>query len=495
MKILIHLLFLSLIAFTMQAQQSYVYLEIDKNIPCEITFNQRKIENTHKGYVMISKPYPGENVLELNFSNPNIEKHLFYLQLESGKSYGYQLKLKEENKYVLYDLLYKTYIENHVKNTSIVLNDTKPKVEEPNNIVVEAAQKNTSVEPVQTGVIEVITANDAPVKEDKVIISKKEARKNKNNVSDTDHIKFEELPKKEEIIIADEPKLITTDKPDKPVISRKTNTSNTPNQIVRNTPRAITQYEGSRDKNYRKINAEKRRQARLAQKQKEEIIENAPQKNEGVKKDDVKKEVVKERQRLEELKRKKEEAYRLDLEKDRIEKEKSYLEKIKREEERRKLEQEKLIEKQKVENNKYEKPKIEKETSSVKKVSQQEPVITYQDNEIIVNPDADVFLSNKNTNHCKGNLNFNSMYETAKQLSKKYDDIARANYILRKSEGNCMSVDQVNFFMDRFSTQYGKYKFVEHAYNHISDPENIEKLYSQFNKNFYKQKLLKLGKH
>ncbi len=224
------------------AQNGYIYLEVDKNLPVNIRLNEKEIKNDNKGYIIIPQVEAGENKLDFKFNNPGFKKHSFFITQYNEKSQGYKLKRVANNEFVLIDLVNNRSIAHNQKaETPIVANNTPTvqKILAQNPVKTEVKQTDKKAK----GVLQVITANDNNT------TAQVNNRKNKRNkTAEVSKAKVQHIVGNSNIIQSKTDTITTKAKRSYAMYQQRKNIARQP----------------SKDKNYRKINREKRKAAKAA---------------------------------------------------------------------------------------------------------------------------------------------------------------------------------------------------------------------------------------
>lgn len=92
----------SLMAF---AQQSYIYLEPIKGLPCKVMMNQEELNALTKNYFLIPLKGNGEYTFDIVFGGGLYPKQTFVVDVVEGSAYAYKLAKTGESKFYLLDLV------------------------------------------------------------------------------------------------------------------------------------------------------------------------------------------------------------------------------------------------------------------------------------------------------------------------------------------------------------------------------------------------------
>ena len=194
MKKIVGLFFILVLSLKLHAQQSYIYLEPIKGLPCKIFINQVEINALTKNYFLIPLKGNGEYTFDVVFGGGLHPKQTFIVDVVEGSGYAYKLAKTVENKFYLLDLVNNGKIieTNTATNLGLttednLLNFFDPKMQKPEELsraeerrrakLEKAKAKAKSLEKVELepkienpkkeeyGVVEVITSqssNNAP---------------------------------------------------------------------------------------------------------------------------------------------------------------------------------------------------------------------------------------------------------------------------------------------------------------------------------------------
>lgn len=99
------ILLLMCIGQQMLAQESYLYLEPIKGLPCKVLMNQKEITVATRNYFLIPIQGNGEYTFDILFGNNLYPKQTFIVDVVEGSGYGYKLARTGENKFYLLDLV------------------------------------------------------------------------------------------------------------------------------------------------------------------------------------------------------------------------------------------------------------------------------------------------------------------------------------------------------------------------------------------------------
>ena len=87
------------------AQQSYIYLEPIKGLPCKVYINQVELNALTKNYFLIPLKGNGEYTFDIVFGGELHPKQTFVVDVVEGSAYAYKLAKTTENKFYLLDLV------------------------------------------------------------------------------------------------------------------------------------------------------------------------------------------------------------------------------------------------------------------------------------------------------------------------------------------------------------------------------------------------------
>lgn len=105
MKKLVTLLLFFVVFIVSYAQQSYIYLEPIKGMPCKVLMNQKEVNTVSKNYFIIPISGSGEYVFDIVFGGNQFPKQTFVVDVLEGSAYGYKLAKSSESKFYLLDLI------------------------------------------------------------------------------------------------------------------------------------------------------------------------------------------------------------------------------------------------------------------------------------------------------------------------------------------------------------------------------------------------------
>ncbi len=498
---------------------SYLYLEVNKNLPVQVKLNDKIVPNKRKGYIIIPKIAEGKNKLEFNFDNPNFESHTFQIQNDGKRSMGLKLMRVRDNKFVIQDVVNKRVIsDNNAVNADpvVVKNDAGKTKQNPNTVA--KTERSTP----ERGVIKVYRAEDI---------------ENKNNPRKKPSISFKKRTKpvlsKKQVVTPE--KTITTEKPKrvyamyryrKPMnnitsskryknynkakrerrkAARKTTgekKTTINNKIADNSSRVELENQKRREelklkeaklKEAKLIEREKRAQAEKLQLEKERIAKRQVRDQKRIEAKKLKKEkrLLAERNRIEQEKQEQQETIRL-------QREKADRKKI-REEKRLQALRAKEIKKEVIADRtetKTVKLKKNKKSTDAKRGIENQKVIN---TEPISNSNGKTIRNKADDEQMKKLIRCNSTVKASKvadwtlKLHKKFDDEARTNYVKRKLGDRCISTGNLGVVLGNMDTQIGRYKLIRVIYPQIEDRANTDRLYKYFQSKSYVNKIKELN--
>lgn len=483
-------------------RSTYLYLEVNKNLPVQIKLNNRSIKNEHKGYVIIPRMNNGTNTLEFKFDNPNYKTHKFEIESNGKRSVGLKLMQVSNNKFVLQDVVNRRIIsDNSTLNTPpIVASKKQPKTKKP----IQEKKNSKRIQP-KEGIVKVYKAKS---KTDSRVSKEKKTRTVQTNVSNT----------------SVKPRTYAMYRNRKPISEAK---------------------QRNRYKDYGKAKRAKRRAAKAAKhttdpntatqqaaKKKEYELQREKRKAEKLKAKEARRKELLEKEQAESLrlqkKRAEKNAKRL-KEKEQAKAKKAALDKQKSRE-AKKLQKEilrkKLIEKEKSEktriaqekkdrdNKRAERRRIAREKQAQKeadikatkemKLAKKKKAADAIIGEKIINaePVAGQPIEAKKKNYedpnemrairCTRTVRTEKAADWTLKLHKKFDDEARMNYIRRKMGSQCISTNNLGVLLSNMETQIGRYKMIRSVYDQLEDQGNIDRLYKYFQSQSYVDKLKEL---
>ncbi|MBP6455881.1 MAG: DUF4476 domain-containing protein [Chitinophagaceae bacterium] len=512
----IKLLFLALLVSSIAfAQKSFVFLELNPDIPVNIYLNGEKQKIKNNAFIILPNAKSGLNKLEIETQNKNISKHTFEV-LGSEQGNAYKLK-KVGSSFKLEDKLSGELFSdnNKIENKIVVAKniDNKPFEKE---IVKKAKKPDYIIEEYKSEPIVKTTT-------EKVYVEKKD--KGNKNVEKTK---------------------VT---PTTPPIAQQGRT------YAMYERRKLEQESLNRrmgvEKNYRKINKEKKELIKKENATKSNIETTYPDNQKEVKKeiikvkeeqsrapqayDDSEKELKKaktkaKRERAEaaqdaieeKVERKKEatpkkinrktaqeeheeeianEANRLKMETaERAKRE--HIEARRKEEEAKEialLEAKKNRKREQLEARaaRYERKELNKSDIDLHVNESKKQISSIKTEIIEVEPNDDNTTNNFTTleassyisDRCRrivGEQEFEQILETFKN---KVDDEAKVNYFKRKITSECYMTDQIVTLSKEIETQTGRYKFIEAMKENIADIENVRKFRELFTYKSYRKKI------
>jgi hypothetical protein len=168
------LCFLLFIATNIFAQnESYIFLETIKGIPCKIKLNGAEQTNLGKNYMIMPLVTTGENTVVVDFAGNLFPSQVFVIDAKAASSYGYKLAKAGEDKFYLIDLVNTGKIIETNSNVNIglstdnnVINFTKPII----SIPIVTIDKNKTV-------LDELPINEMPEKAKKTVKKKKKKSK------------------------------------------------------------------------------------------------------------------------------------------------------------------------------------------------------------------------------------------------------------------------------------------------------------------------------
>lgn len=450
-----------------QNKKSYLYLEVNKNLPVKVLLNDKTVKNSNKGYIIIPNLPTGSNKLEFDFANPNFKNHVFEITTQS-KSLGLKLSRVANNEFILQDVVSKTIIRESKGQGAVLANN--------NTTTIPDTKTN------KKGVIK--TYRETALKNKKTKVKDKIAKK----------IPTKKTPAKKVAKTA----AVATPAPKTYAMYK----NRTP-QTSRNT---------SKDKNYRKINREIRRRKRAQQAINEtagtkKVTPSAPKKSKADNSLSKKLEAKKLKQEAllkkenKELKKKernlKRQAQLEKEKKDELAIERARLAKKEARAEKRKLKQLAIDQKAQADLPKTKKiPTLKKKKfyeNGNPKISE-----TVINAEPIGNPksqkDGKTYIdeTGPSTARCITTARSEKVADWTSKLHKKYDDEARTNYIRRKLGTKCISNNNLGVLMANYETQIGRYKLIRLLYPQLESPQDIMYFEKYFESKSYITKLKEL---
>lgn len=135
------------------AQQSYIYLEPIKGIPCKIVMNQKEVSTLTKNYFLIPIAGNGEYTFDIVFGGDLHPKQTFVVDVVEGSAYGYKLAKTNENKFYLLDLINNgkiietnTPVNLGLTTESNLINFFDPSIQKPEDISKAEARRRNKLE-------------------------------------------------------------------------------------------------------------------------------------------------------------------------------------------------------------------------------------------------------------------------------------------------------------------------------------------------------------
>lgn len=459
-------------------KSTYLYLEVNKELPVNIKLNGRAVRNERKGYLIIPKLAEGENILEFNFMNPNFRTHRFKIDNTNKRSMGLNLMRVSGNRYVLQDVV-----------TKRIISDETTLKAEP--IAVASSAEKTKTNPPQRGIVKVYEAKKTTSPKETTTVT---STKSKTSTK----------PSTNNILTA----------------ATSTQSSETRSLAMYKNRKPLTpEARANRYKDYGKIKRAKKKAARANKKMKKTVetpeMDETPQvKNPVVKKPKAPKTKVDQTALRAAEARKKEaekEAKRIAREKElEAKKEQDRIEYARLEKERA-LRKEKRLEKKKLRAQEAEitSRKKEKKTEAVQKDEPKRKKKNYEKelniDEKIINaePTGNTGAVGKHTDfdskdqasliRCKSSIDEIKVAEWASKLHKKFDDEARENFVKKKLGTKCISTNNLGIVLENMETQIGRYKLIRTLYPKLEDPSNINRFDQYFQSKSFITKLKELN--
>ena len=482
MKYLLFICTIIFIGFTDSNAQTrkntYLYLEVNKNLPVQVKLNNKSIPNNRKGYIIIPKIKPGNNILEFNFKNPSFKSHKFTISGNGKRSMGLKLVRVSNNKFVVQDVVNKRVYSDDRTMSSPPIAIKK----NSNNTMSARAQKD------------LVKKNDPK----RGVIKVYEAKENSNKK------KVISIPKKKKNI---------SKKVSQPQVAPKTKGPKREYAMYRNRSSSNTVTSSKRYKDYGKAKRARRRAQRQIAKSSSETIntKSSDQLTHQKKRQQFEAETerlarlkAKENKRL--LAKKEKETRKLEREK------RAIAEQYKAEREAKILKLERLQRKKSREAKKLKalkekkaRRKAEADITEAKRAKLQEKAKAYKNkpNESqVINTEP---LSNQNSSvvksrktdvspiRCTHQVKSERVADWTLKMHKKFDDEARTNYIKRKIGNKCISTRKLGIVLGNMDTQIGRYKLIRTIYPRIEDQANIDRLYKYFQSKSYISKLKELS--
>jgi hypothetical protein len=508
--LLLGLILIGITQSNAQEKKSYLYLEVNKNLPVRVQLNDKAIKNNRKGYIIIPQIKEGDNKLRFTFENPNFKTHTFTINSEAQKSQGLKLTRVANNKFVLQDVVNRKIIaeNNSVSDASVVA-----KASNNNPVLASKQRAKKKLNAKKEGVVKVWEAGaDGQATETSSRGRKIKKKKSKQAVVTQNVIKrTEPIVKKTTPTVPQKPKRVLA--------------------MYQNRQPLTAESAQKRYKNYSKIKRAKRRSARLSTLNKNVKTEkpdiNKPKQDlklKEAKRIAREKELAIEKRNVA-LQQKQAEAKRLKkqkikeeriLQKKQLKEQKRQLAIVKQELERKrakrieieKLEAEKLrvekakIAKKKLESNTLEKIRTKK-VKTPKRSRRERKNINIGEQVINSEPTSGKELpasARKNYEtedriapiRCAFSVKPERIADWTRKLPKKFDDEARVNYVNRKIDNKCISTNNLAILLGNMETQIGRFKLIRSVYPKIEDRANMDRLYKYFQSKSYIEKIKSL---
>ncbi len=505
--------------YAQTAKSTYLYLEVDKNLPVGIKLNNRNIKNERKGYIIIPRMKDGKNTLEFKFANPNFKTHQFEIESSGKRSMGLKLMRVSNNKFVLQNVVNRRIISDvsTIKSAPIAINTKKntPATAEQETVAANKTPKH--------GIIKVYEADEAPTKKkkEKTTTSSKStqvkpitrtttkpktyamyqnrrpmtAAQKRNRYKDYGKAKRA----KRRAARAAKEQADRKPSPIKSVDEKKAEVERLKQKegkkLRKEQQRKEQQLKEKEQYLLQKKIQEEKKAKRLARKEKERMAREKKSKEREIleRKKQLSKQKIREEKKLKREARIKAQLAREQAEDERLEKERIELKKQRQAKlaEKRRLARERK-EKQEADIRATKKMRLSKKRAKEKaaieeRVINAEPVSDQPvrgrdlDNEVNLSP-----------THCAHSVRSEKAAEWTLKLHKKFDDEARMNYIRRKMGSRCISSNDLGVLLGNMETQIGRYKMIRSVYDQIEDPSNIDRLFKYFQSKSYINKLKEL---
>lgn len=412
-----------------QEKKNYLYLELNKNLPVEVSLNGSPLQNDNKGYILVPSLPAGTNRLIFNFSNPNFETHVFEFSTE--ESLGLKLARVADNKFVLQDVVHKTIIRD---------------------ITTATARKNV-----------VKTASET-------------AKKVAQNKRPT----FEKT----------KPQVQKQKKPQRRTYAMyKNRIPQTAAGKLPNKNKNYRKLKRMRRKAERQKKAERAVQSPKLKKQQKSAVQNEDQSNETA--DKVKREKERAQKRKKELAQKKQ--AKLLAQKRKAARKVARAARKKKQFEQLEADNKAQADVARTKStNKTRRSKFyEKANPTIgEKIINAEPVgnpaaqkLKSKNNKNTIAPKS----------RCSTSARSEKVADWTLRLRKKYDDEARTKFIKKKLGKKCISNSNLGVLLGNYQTQIGRYKLIRETYEQLENPEDVLYFQRYFQSDSYIEKLKQLS--
>ncbi len=507
-KLLLLAMIISGVSF---AQKSFIFLELNPDIPVNVYLNGKKQELKNNSFLMLNNALAGINKLEVESQNKTTEKHTFEI---NGNEKGHAYKLKKVgSEFKLEDKTSgKIYANNNKINNDVVF--------EKSNV------KNIDQKPFKKEIAKVEKRPDYIVEE------YTSEPKIKNNT--------EEI-KKEKIVKNVKAPIVNTTPPVQPGRTYAMYERRRLEQAAINNRVVV-------EKNYRKINKEKKENIKkenatknkiettysenqkeaAPNSQKKEVVEKIrePQNYDNreveikkektnAKKERAKKEAEEYIEEKKVIKKEKLPVYESTIEEndankrlaiENAEREKRLRIEARRKEEEAKelakLEAKKIRKREQLEAKaaRYERKELNKSDIDLQVNESKKQLSTIKSEIIEAEPIDDKNLETYTTKEpenyiserCRRIVGDQEFDQTLETFKSKVDDEAKINYFKRKITSECYLTDQIVTLSKEIETQTGRYKFIEAMKENIADIENVRKFRDLFSYKSYRKKVVSL---
>jgi len=500
-------------AIAQTKRSTYLYLEVDKDLPVKVKLNDEVIPNKRKGYIIVPKINDGTNTIEFDFDNPNFKTQKFTIAPEGKSSMGLKLMRTANNKFVIQDVVNKRIIsDDNTLNNALVITKNNTRRIDP-NIAKNERVNNVEKQLPQRGVVKVYEADNGygKVKQDKKIRTKpfirtkpnKEIARNERTVRKNQTYKKKQYTRKE---VSSNVRKVQDQ-------TNKTNTNQRPKRVyaMYRTRKPLDEAASSkRYKNYRKSRRAKRKAPNVKNKSpKVKKIKQQTPVTKAKDPNDERMRLAQERMAKKKMKESKridaariKNAKKLQREQKLAEQEKLEALQLQQEKMLRKKNKERRLQKnvvakaksknveadipktKKVRLKKAAKPSVIKEKNERKKIINAEPISNNANNS---NNSNNIGLSSPI--RCSNVVPIETVANWTVSLHKKFDDEARMNYVNKNVGDNCISTNNLGIIIGNMDTQIGRYKMIRSIYPKIEDRSNVDRLYKYFRSKSYVKKI------
>jgi len=98
-------LLLLLLPCIIQAQKSYIYIELIKTIPCRVLQNGQEVAQLNRNYIILNIAEQSEQIIDIEFGADLYPKQNFIVDVMPDAAYAYKLAKSGEKSFYLLDLI------------------------------------------------------------------------------------------------------------------------------------------------------------------------------------------------------------------------------------------------------------------------------------------------------------------------------------------------------------------------------------------------------